>query len=278
MIFNKINLPAFGVLLEARRPGIDLREVDVGILRKIIEIDRLLLLRGFRVINSSEEFGEYCSSFGIISEWPFGKVLELREQECPKDHIFDHRYVPLHWDGMYRPLVPELQIFQCVDAPSRGQGGGTIFSNTIQAIEYAPRAARTLWEKVSGSYQRKMEFYDSHTVSPVMDIHPICGLRVIRYNEPENIKISSLINPPDLRFTGLGSDDLIEFHRTLQQALYSSNNFYAHEWQTGDILIADNFALLHGREAFVTKSPRCLRRVHVLSDPPVVNDRLLRTQ
>jgi len=283
MELKKTRIEPFGLLLEPKSPldgskG-DIRELDVGMLRELLWSERLIVLRGFATFTGAEDFSEYCERWGEIGVWPFGKVLELVERNNPEDHIFDNNYVPLHWDGMYRPQVPEYQLFHCVRAPRPGQGGRTTFSNTVLALENAPAHLRTLWEKVTGHYQRKMEFYDSKTVSPIVDSHPLRNFPVIRYNEPPTNEYGSgfghFLNPPTLEFTGISHDELAEFHRSLRQALYSPACFYAHEWQEGDLVVADNFSLLHGREAFETKAPRHLRRVHVLSDPPLDNPRLV---
>jgi alpha-ketoglutarate-dependent taurine dioxygenase len=271
----------FGLLLEPSRTDNDVRDLDVDLLRDLLWREHLIVLRGFRTFDDSEAFVEYCEHWGEISVWPFGKVLELVERNNPEDHIFDNNYVPLHWDGMYRPQVPEFQLFHCAQAPRPGQGGRTTFSNTVLALENAPTHLRALWEKVTGSYQRKMEFYDSKTVSPIIDSHPHQGFSVIRYNEPPVSKLEGFgghglfVNPPILEFTGVGHDELAEFHRSLREALYSPRCFYAHEWREGDLVVADNFSLLHGREGFETKAPRHLRRVHVLSNPPLDNPRLV---
>jgi len=108
----------------------------------------------------------------------------LIEQDNPEDHIFDYSYVPLHWDDMYRPQVPEYQIFHCVKAPLSGQGGRTTFSNTILALKHASSELKEIWDKVTGIYKRKMEFYNSKTVSPIIAKHPHRDFSVIRYNEP----------------------------------------------------------------------------------------------
>ena len=79
------------------------------------------------------------------------------------------------------------------------------------------------------------------------------------------------MNPPKLEFTGVSPEELEAFHHSLKQALYDPSNFYAHEWQAGDVVIADNFSLLHGREEFVSKSPRHIQRIHILSNPPFDN-------
>lgn len=265
----------FGLLLEPSHPNQDIHDLDTNDLRELVWNERLIVLRGFRTFDGSEQFSDYCERWGQISVWPFGKILELVEQNNPEDHIFDNNYVPLHWDGMYRPQVPEFQIFHCVQAPRQGQGGRTTFSNTTLALENAPAHTRALWEKVTGSYERKMEFYNSKTVSPVIDTHPLRGFPVIRYNEPPLKGFGNFLNPPTLDFTGANEEEITEFHNSLREALYSPKNFYAHEWSEGDLVVADNFSLLHGRESFETKAPRHLRRVHVLSNPPLDNPRLV---
>lgn len=269
---------SFGLCIEPEHAGEDIHSLNVEMLRELVWSERLIVLRGFKTFTGADDFSNYCERWGQISVWPFGKVLELVEHNNPEDHIFDNNYVPLHWDGMYRPQLPEFQIFHCVKAPKSSQGGRTTFSNTAGALERAPALVKELWKKVTGSYQRKMEFYDSKTVSPIIDTHPRRGFSVIRYNEPPLAGFGHFLNPPILEFTGVSADELAEFHRTLREALYATENFYAHEWREGDLVVADNFSLLHGREGFETKAPRHLRRVHVLSNPPLDNPRLVSHQ
>lgn len=265
----------FGLRLEPAHPDEEVKNIDPGLLRQLVWEERLIVLRGFRTFTGAEDFADFCTGLGEISVWPFGKVLELVERNNPEDHIFDNNYVPLHWDGMYRPQIPEFQLFHCVRAPLSGQGGRTTFSNTVLALENASAEERSLWQRVTGHYRRKMEFYDSKTVSPVIDAHPLRGFPVIRYNEPPREGFGNFLNPPTLEFSGISREEQDEFHRSLRNALYAPANFYAHEWQEGDVVIADNFSLLHGREAFETKAPRHLRRVHVLPNPPLDNPRLV---
>jgi alpha-ketoglutarate-dependent taurine dioxygenase len=266
---TKIN--PFGYLVEPAGLNKTIRDVDVEQLRLLFHEEHLIALRGFQTFHGADDFADYCERWGEISVWPFGKVLELIEHENPQDHIFDRNYVPLHWDGMYRLQVPEYQIFHCVKAPLQGQGGRTTFSNTVLALKRASPELISTWKKVTGVYKRKMEFYDSKTVSPIITQHPYKGYAVLRYNEPPSNEKGHFVNPPDLQFTGLPESELESFHRDLKGALYQPGNFYAHEWQTGDIVIADNFTLLHGREEFESKSPRHIRRVHVSSHPPFDN-------
>lgn len=260
----------FGLLLEPTNTRA-INDLNIENLRQLFWQEQLLILRGFDTFKQTEDFAQYCESWGEISLWPFGKVLELIEQDKPKDHIFDNSYIPLHWDGMYRHQIPEFQIFHCVAAPQPGQGGRTVFSNTLLALKYTSAETKAFWDKVTGIYQRKMEFYHSKTKAPIINSHPYQNISVIRYNEPHSQDKGYFVNPPILEFTGISEKELEAFHYSLRSALYNPNNFYAHEWCRGDVVIADNFSLLHGREPFVAKSPRHLQRVHVLSSPPFDN-------
>lgn len=271
MLIKETKLNPFGVLIEPLTAGQHISELDIEQLRNRFHSEQLLVLRGFGTFHQSTEFSEYCERWGEVSVWPFGKVLELLERENPEDHIFDNSYVPMHWDGMYRPEVAEYQIFHCVKAPESDQGGRTTFSHTLLTLKNATEEEKSTWGMVTGIYKRKMEFYNSRTVSPVIVQHPYKDISVIRYNEPPSDKKGAFVNPPDLEFTGISVDELESFHQSLQRALYAPTNFYAHQWQSGDVVIADNFTLLHGREAFTSKANRHLQRVHVLSNPPYKN-------
>lgn len=264
-------LKPFGVIVTPTKKNRHVSELDITYLRTLFSTSKLVVLRGFDTFYDADSFAEYCDLWGEVSVWPFGKVLELIQQDNPEDHIFDHSYIPLHWDGMYRPQVPEYQIFHCVKAPLLGHGGRTTFSNTTLVLENSSAELKALWHKVTGIYQRKMAFYNSKTVSPIITKHPHKNFSVMRYNEIHRQENGDFINAPDLEFIGIASEELDCFHRTIKEALYHPSCFYAHEWQDGDIVIADNFSLLHGREAFVSKSPRHIRRVHVLSNPPFDN-------
>lgn len=275
MNYSVKRVEPFGVMLEPNHPKDDIRDLDVEALRKHFHREHLVVLRGFRTFESADAFSSYCERWGQVSIWPFGKVLELIEQKNPADHIFDHNYVPLHWDGMYRPQVPEYQIFHCVSAPKGDQGGRTTFSNTKLAIENATAKNLEMWARVTGAYERKMEFYHSKTVAPLMTKHPRQDFSVIRYCEPPQEGDTNFVNHPELAFSGLAADEASDFHKNLRAALYSPGNFYAHSWQTGDIVIADNHTLLHGRESFTSGAPRHLRRVHVLGEPALDNPHLV---
>ncbi|MEV4502506.1 TauD/TfdA dioxygenase family protein [Streptomyces klenkii] len=266
----------FGLAIRTAEPGLRVEDIPVAPLRSLVRAHHVVLLRGFAAFDGPDALSAYCERWGEPSVWPFGTVLELVEKEQPEDHIFDSSYMPMHWDGMYREQIPEFQVFQCVLAPGEGNGGETTFSHTTAVLERTDPATVARWSRVTGTYHRAMEFYDSVTVSPVVTAHPVHGAPVIRYNEPTAAGDAGFVNHPDLRFTGLPDDEIAEVHRSLRAALYDPAHLYAHAWQSGDLVVTDNYTLLHGRNAFTSGAPRHLRRVQVLGTPPLDNPGLVR--
>ena len=109
----------FGAILTPQHPGQKIGDLPVAALRTLAQEHHLLVLRGFDSgFNEAEVLTRYAEQWGEIMMWPFGAVLDVKEHPDAKDHIFDSSYVPLHWDGMYKPTIPEFQLFHCVAAPS----------------------------------------------------------------------------------------------------------------------------------------------------------------
>ncbi|WP_276583767.1 TauD/TfdA family dioxygenase [Pseudomonas sp. RIT-PI-AD] len=264
-------VPEFGVLLRPRSAGMHVGELPTEWLKSLARLHHLVLLRGFEGFSDAQGLTDYCAHFGEIMQWPFGAVLELREQADAEDHIFASSYVPLHWDGMYLERVPEFQVFQCVAAPGGGQGGRTTFSSTPLALRLADADSRALWARASGRYRRSAAHYSSVARAPILERHPQRGFPLLRFCEPPIEGDASFINPSEYRFEGITEEERAALLASLRGALYDPRVFYAHRWQTGDLAITDNFSLLHGREAFTSGSERHLRRVHIHASPAWLN-------
>ncbi|MFM0200545.1 TauD/TfdA family dioxygenase [Paraburkholderia fungorum] len=268
---------SFGILVKSRRPTLHVGELPVEWLRALLHSHQLIILRGFDSFDDAESLTRYCATFGRIMMWPFGAVLELVEHADPKDHIFASSYVPLHWDGMYLETVPEYQLFHCVQAPGETQGGRTTFSSTTEALRIATPSALALWHRAGGIYQRTVELYSATVTAPIVCQHPRRAFPVLRFCEPPVDGDSTFINPSSYTFDGIGEDERKALLASLRHALYDPRAHYAHRWQNGDVVLTDNFTLLHGREAFVSRSARHLRRVHIHSEPPLHNPHLAKT-
>lgn len=199
--------------------------------------------------------------------WPFGAVLDVKEHPDATDHIFDHSGVPLHWDGMYKPTIPEFQLFNCLHAPAEDEGGRTTFLDTEALLAHTPQEVIERWRDVSVTYRiRQVVHYGGQVCSSLLVEHPRTGKPVLRYNEPAQ-EDERFLNRHALQYHGIEPDQVRAFEQDLQARLHDPRFYYGHAWQQNDVVIADNFSLLHGREAFTARSARHLQRVHIHADP-----------
>jgi alpha-ketoglutarate-dependent taurine dioxygenase len=267
----------FGVMIRPAGAEAGMTEVPVPVARDLVRRYHLLIFRGFDALPAPEELARYAASWGQVLAWSFGAVLELVEHESPVDHVFDSTGVSFHWDGMFVDRIPEFQIFQCVKALDEGQGGRTIFCDTTRVLDDADAATQKLWESLTLTYRvTKESHYGGTAVSPLVVEHPARGFPTLRYLEPVSENIG-YVNRPGVKFHDVPDERVAEIEQTLRDALYEPRHCYAHKWQTGDVVVSDNCTLLHGREPYISRCGRHLRRVHVLSDPPLMNPALRRT-
>lgn len=87
---------------------------------------------------------------------------------------------------------------------------------------------------------------------------PLIVDNVIRFAEPVND-----LNPVHLDIEGIPGGERSSFLNDMHARLRDERVCYRHQWQDGDILIADNLTLLHGRNAFAANTERLIRRVNV---------------
>ncbi|AZD61885.1 PvcB protein [Pseudomonas chlororaphis subsp. aurantiaca] len=265
----------FGVILTPSHPFQRIIDLPVDTLRAMARQHQLLLLRGFKSdFVDQSELTRYAEQWGDIMMWPFGAVLNIREYSDAKDHIFDSSYVPMHWDGMYKPTIPEFQIFHCVDAPGQQNGGRTDFSNTKKLLAEVDAELLSYWRNIMITYRiEQVAHYGGKVTSSLIESHPYSDALIMRYNEPA-VADKRFINRHVVECHDMSEAEQDELHRTLHGFLYDERYYYSHQWQTGDIVIADNLSLLHGREGFIANTPRHLQRVHIQASPVYMNKAL----
>ena len=257
-------LEPLGLMLQANQDNASLQQLPLEELRQLVLKERLLVLRGFQPFADKDSLTEYCRTWGELLEWDFGHVFEVVEHEDPKNYLFTSGSVPYHWDGAFADRTPWLQFFQCVQAPGTAHGGETIFCDTVKVWQSAAEATRQQWQNVTIAYStQKVAHYGGEIRVPLIGTHPLTQEKTIRFAEPAN-KDTVQLNTPELAVEGIPEDQREDFLRDLIGRVYREEFVNAHVWQSGDFVIADNHALLHGRTPYGKKLPRKLWRVHIL--------------
>jgi alpha-ketoglutarate-dependent taurine dioxygenase len=259
-------LAPFGVEIAVSGPA-DLDRVDEEQIRSLLNRHKIVLLRGFDSLDK-EAFADQARRFGPLLEWNFGHVLDLVVHEEPQNYLFTKGNVPFHWDGAFAKVVPGIQFFQCLEAPDPGSGGETLFCNTAGVIDRASLNDRSAWQRIEIAYQtEKKAHYGGAIRQSLIDRHPSTGETIIRFAEPlneESVKLNPLYLDIFDDDRQLGIPETEAFLSSFIPQLYEPEIVYAHRWQSGDYLLADNHALLHGRRAFFASSRRHIRRIHVI--------------
>jgi alpha-ketoglutarate-dependent taurine dioxygenase len=246
-----------GVILSALEPGRDVRELALDSLKELIEEHRVMILRGFASL-AGDDFPDFCGRLGELQEWDFGVVNNLRVDPQAENYLYTNRAVPFHWDGAFAGQIPHYIIFHCDAAPEEG-GGETLFCDTLRLLIAAPASRVEIWRQIEITYTtEKVVHYGGTFTSRLVTRHPTNGKEILRFAEP----VFDL-NPVRLEIHGLPDSLHTDFLRDLHERLHDDAFCYRHEWRSGDIVIADNYVLLHGRREFAQGAKRQIRRVNV---------------
>lgn len=265
-VFTKLDsyeiqsIEPFGIALIAKK-SIAIDEVISGdLLKEFVKTYRLVLLRGFQSIEKIA-LVNYAESMGPLLEWEFGKVMEMRVHEKPTNYLFTHGPVPFHWDGAFHH-VPRFLMFHCIEAPAVNAGGETLFTDTTRIWQEASIDEKRSWLDKQISYQtEKLAHYGGQITQRLVQKHPETGEVVLRY--AENVP-STMLNPVDVWVEEVAEHAAADMLATLAKRCYQPEYCYTHVWQRDDFILADNHALVHGRNAFSDFSPRHLRRIQVM--------------
>ncbi len=193
-------------------------------------------------------------------EFDFGVVNELKPSADAKNYLYTNSEVPFHWDGAFIGRVPSFIFFHCDHAPPSGAGGETLFADTTRILSTAPPSTVDAWLGVEITYStEKIVHYGGSFTAPMIASHPVTSEKVLRFAEP----VTDL-NPVSLLVEGLPDDDREAFLAEMHEWLHNIRFCYRHPWRDGDLVMADNHALLHGRRAFEPNAARNIRRVNIL--------------
>ncbi len=228
----------------------------------LLEKYKIIVFRGFETL-SKQQLALFAQYLGEPLQWEFGAINDLQVKPDTENYIFTDHEVPLHWDGAFAGKIPYIILFQCVTPPRKEDLGGTTFCDTSKIVRQSKPEQLKNWEQISVTYTTEKKVHYGGTVKQYfLQKHPITNQTVIRFAEP----VADL-NPVTLKINGLQNQTADEFIGEMQKLLYDDDFLYTHRWEKGDIVLADNHTLLHGREAFKNPNQRYIQRINILNRP-----------
>ncbi|MCA9538782.1 MAG: cytochrome P450 [Myxococcales bacterium] len=252
-----VPLAPFGLRIEAG-PGVQMGDFTPEMVHRLMQKHRVLAFRGFAPL-LGDDFPLWCTRLGELLDWEFGTVNTLKVDPEKKNYLYTQSKVPLHWDGAFLHTPPHYIVFHC-DEAAPGVGGETTFADTTRVLAQVSAEDIAAWEEINATYlTEKIVHYGGDFMSCILGEHPVTGERTLRYAEPVED-----LNPVKVFLHGLPVHEHRAFIEAMAARLYQPDVMYAHAWQAGDILIADNHALLHGRHA-LNGPARRIRRVNVMT-------------
>ncbi len=252
----------FGLKITAKE-AIPLSELAPLFLEKMARHEKIVLLRGFEP-PTRELFLSYCESIPGKRplHWETGPVMEMKEDPNAKNYLFTSEAVPFHWDGAFHQ-VPQYLLFQCLQTPGASFGGETLFSNTEMMWQAADESTRESWSKLKLIYRtEKLAHYGGEVQTKMVDSHPYTGQTILRFAE----RVETKLNPVSIDISGIPDAEVDSFLSKVKAMIYSADFCYAHSWERGDIIIADNYSLIHGRTQYLKGAPRHLRRIQLIEE------------
>lgn len=256
-------LQPFGAkIINEDNSSLTIESFSVEQLHKWISQYRVVVFKGFKKM-AEQDLALFAQKLGKPMQWAFGAINHLKVKADAENYIFTDHAVPLHWDGAFAGTIPHVILFQCLIAPQKEDRGGTTFVNTEKVLEQANDIQLEEWKKISITYRtKKIVHYGGEITQSFIDKHEVEGKNIIRYAEPVDD-----LNPVTLEITGLQEKSAKEFIQETKETLYDNENLYTHRWEKGEVVLADNHTLLHGREAFKKANDRYIQRINILQRP-----------
>lgn len=259
-----------------------LSDTDPAEVRRLIETDGTLLMRGFdTTLGSFARLGEILCSNAMFNESPNREILSNEDLIQSVDLGIEP--FPLHPELAREPWRPDLCMFGCIGAP--GVGGQTNLCDGIAIVEALPDdlVAKLTERKlmyIRPANPELLEFWlgsRAPTDSILANPPPTCPYWFRRNKKQIFRGFSRPVFEPTLfqrkpAFANFllfardylqttrtpvlddGSvfpDDWLDIIRSAARSLT-----YAHRWHSGDVLIADNSRFMHGRRAIVQAEER----------------------
>ncbi len=255
-------LNPFGAVVSNSSVGESIESLTKEEIFNLINLHKVVIFRGYETL-PKQQLALFAQHLGEPLQWAFGAINDLKFKPDTENYIFTDHEVPLHWDGAFVGKIPYIILFQCIIPPEKEDMGGTTFCDTSKIVHSSSSEELEKWKRISVSYTtEKIVHYGGKITQAFLQKHPLLKETIIRYAEP----VADL-NPVTLKIKGLKNQTEDEFIAGMREILYREEFLYTHRWETGDIVLADNFALLHGREAFKNPRQRYIQRINILPRP-----------
>ena len=184
----------------------------------------------------------FANSIGSIRRTNFGEFFNVKSKPNPNDLAYTSLPLAPHTDNPYRDPVPCIQILHCIE--NEVNGG---FSTLVDGLTVTQKLKKDYPDffKVLTETKVRFQFVDQDVVLEdwaemiKLDDHGV--LKQVRFS-------------PRLDFVPLMEKEKLELYYSARKKiseLYNSNKYRIEfKLSPGDLLMMDNYRLLHGRTSY----------------------------
>lgn len=243
--------PHLGVRVENLDPNIPISNKEIVALTSAINKYCLVHLRSDSMVNPeshialTKQLGDpwsYGFTEGQYKEYP--EIFKVSNQ---RGKGFTNAGQAWHSDGSIYNKAMHLSLFAIKQIPD--DGAYTFFTNLSYALQ---RLSPNDLEKLRHTQADYGKQYEPH---PVVWKHPLTGSEVLHVSE--GIKARFVDTKTGQHYS---PEENVKIEGMLHELLWQDETFYRHEWQPGDLLIGDNYAIAHYAKPSNSNTLRVLHR------------------
>ena len=184
----------------------------------------------------------FANSIGSIRRTNFGEFFNVKSKPNPNDLAYTSLPLAPHTDNPYRNPVPCIQLLHCID--NEVSGGNSTLVDGYTVVEKLKKDYPDYF-KILTEIKVRYQFIDEDVVLEDWS-------EMIKLDENQNFK--QVRFSPRLDFVPLMDKEKLNLYyaaRNKISELYNSDR-YRLEFKlvTGDLLMMDNYRLLHGRTSY----------------------------
>ena len=201
---------------------------------------------GFVIFNNVPTQNNYiinfANSIGSIRRTNFGEFFNVKSKPNPNDLAYTSLALAPHTDNPYRKPVPCIQMLHCIE--NKVNGGLSTLVDGFTVTEKLKKDFPNYY-KILTEVKVRFQFIDQTVVLEDWS-------EIIKLNEKGKFK--QVRFSPRLDFVPGMEIDKLEFYYTAREKiseLYNSENYKLQfKLEPGDLLMMDNYRLLHGRTSY----------------------------
>ena len=186
----------------------------------------------------------FANSIGSIRRTNFGEFFDVKSKPNPNDLAYTSLPLAPHTDNPYRNPVPCIQILHCIE--NKVSGGLSTLVDGYTVTEKLKKEFPDYY-KILTEIKVRFQFVDKNII--LEDWAEM--IKVDEYGEFKQVRFS-----PRLDFVPLMEKEKLEIYYSARKKIseiYNSDH-YRIEFKLlpGDLLMMDNYRLLHGRTTYDT--------------------------